>query len=69
VASAPRAAAAKIQFKARMRRKSAKKAIGRIEIIVFPCVLAAMVMARAYTSNVAVPWFIVANPARLCHKP
>jgi hypothetical protein len=69
--AAARTAAAKIHAKARMRLKSAKRAIGRAEIIFFFFVPAFDDDANGvgYVSNKGVPRFIVANPPRLCHKP
>jgi len=44
-ATAARTAAANIQRKARMGLKSAKKAIGRADIVIFSCFLTAPLMA------------------------
>jgi hypothetical protein len=61
-------AAANIQRKARMGLKSANKAIGRAEIVIFSCFLTALLRVRVVVSNNPVPRFIVANLVGLCHK-
>jgi hypothetical protein len=67
--AAARTAAAKIHAKARMRLKSAKRAIGRAEIIFFVPAFDGDADGVGYVSNDGVPRFIVANPPGLCHKP
>jgi hypothetical protein len=53
----------------REEHKSAEKMVGRADVVMFPCFLAAPWVASAYLSNNTVLRFIVANSVRFCHKP
>jgi hypothetical protein len=68
-ANAARKAAANIPRPTREDRKSAEKAIGRADVIMFPRLLAAPWVPSAYLTNNTVLRFIVANSVRFCHKP
>ena len=51
-----------------MGLKSAKKAIGRAEIVIFSCFFDCAPDGASDPSNNPVPRFIVANLVVLCHK-
>jgi hypothetical protein len=67
-ATAAKTAAVNIHRKARTRLASAKKAINRVDIVIFSCFLTAPRRARVGMSSNPVPGFIVANLVGLCHK-